>query len=149
MDPAMQQFLEVQTQLLQNLTNTVTNLQAQVNNPPVQQSAPRNKHREFMSHHPPVFTHAANPLEAEDWLKTVLKMLTTCQCDDREKVLYAAGRLQGFASLGGTRILLLMPPRHYHLGRVYHQLQEPPHTFWSYEDQEGVPLFQAGGNVNG
>jgi hypothetical protein len=36
MDPAMQQFLEAQTQLLQNLTNTVTNLQAQVNNPPVQ-----------------------------------------------------------------------------------------------------------------
>jgi hypothetical protein len=25
-------------------------------------------------------------------------MLTTCQCDDREKILYAAGRLQGFAS---------------------------------------------------
>jgi hypothetical protein len=36
MDPAMQQFLEAQTQLLQNLTNTVTNLQAQVYNPPVQ-----------------------------------------------------------------------------------------------------------------
>jgi hypothetical protein len=45
-----------------------------------------------------VFTHAADPLEAEDWLKTVLKMLTTCQCDDREKVLYAAGRLQGSAA---------------------------------------------------
>jgi hypothetical protein len=98
MDPAMQQFLEAQTQLLQNLTNTVTNQQAQVNNPPVQQPASRNKHMEFMSHHPLVFTHAADPLEAEDWLKTVLKMLTTCQCDDREKVMYAAGRLQGSAS---------------------------------------------------
>jgi hypothetical protein len=36
MDPAMLQFLETQTQLLQNLTNTVANLQAQVNNPLVQ-----------------------------------------------------------------------------------------------------------------
>jgi hypothetical protein len=54
-----------------------------------------NKHREFMSHRPPVFTHAANPLDADDWLKTVGKMLTTAQCDDREKVLFAAGRLQG------------------------------------------------------
>jgi hypothetical protein len=45
-----------------------------------------------------MFTHAADPLEAEDWLKIVLKMLTTCQCDDREKVLYAAGRLQGSAA---------------------------------------------------
>jgi hypothetical protein len=37
MDPAMQQFIETQTQLLQNLTNTVVNLQAQVSNPPQQQ----------------------------------------------------------------------------------------------------------------
>jgi hypothetical protein len=44
-----------------------------------------------------VFTHAADPLEADDWLKTIGKMLTTAQCDDREKVLYTAGRLQGTA----------------------------------------------------
>ena len=79
MDPAMQQFLQAQTQLLQNLSNTVTNLQAQINNqnqqqPPHQPS--RDKHWEFMSHRPPVFSHAADPLEVEDWLKTVEKMLT-------------------------------------------------------------------------
>jgi hypothetical protein len=49
MDPTMQQFLEEQTHLLKNLTNTVTNLQAQFNNPLVQQPALRNKHWEFMS----------------------------------------------------------------------------------------------------
>jgi hypothetical protein len=47
--------------------------------------------REFMSHRPPVFTHAADPLDADDWLKTVGKKLTTAQCDDKEKVLFAAG----------------------------------------------------------
>jgi hypothetical protein len=52
MDRAIQQFFQMQTQLLQNLTNIVANMQAQANNPPVQQPAPRNKHREFMSHHP-------------------------------------------------------------------------------------------------
>jgi hypothetical protein len=36
MDPVMQQFFQTQTQLLENLTNTVSNLQAQVNNPPQQ-----------------------------------------------------------------------------------------------------------------
>jgi hypothetical protein len=93
MDP-MQQFFQNQMQLLENLTNTVANLQGQVNNPPQPpppQPAPMNKHREFMSHRPPVFTHA------DDWLKTGGKMLTTAQCDDREKVLFAAGRLQGSA----------------------------------------------------
>jgi hypothetical protein len=97
MDPAMQQFFQNQMQLLENLTNTVANLQAQVNNPPPhpqqppQQQEPMNKHREFMSHRPPVFTHAADLLDVDDWLKTVSKMLTTAQCDDREKVLFAAG----------------------------------------------------------
>jgi hypothetical protein len=97
MDPAMQQFFQNQMQLLENLTNTVSNLQAQVNKPPPppQQQAPMNKHREFMSHRPPVLTHAADPLDADDYLKTVGKMLTTTQCDDREKVLFAAGQLQG------------------------------------------------------
>jgi hypothetical protein len=56
----------------------------------VQQQEPLNKHHEFMSHPP--------PHEAEDWLKTVLKMLTITQCNDREKVLYATGRLQRSAS---------------------------------------------------
>jgi hypothetical protein len=100
MDPAMQPFFQNQLQLLENLTNTMANLQAQANNPPQpppQQPAPMNKHREFMSHRPPVFTHAADPLDADDWLKTVSKMLTTAQCEDREKVLFAAGRLQGLA----------------------------------------------------
>jgi hypothetical protein len=93
MDP-MQPFFQNQMQLLVNLTNTVANLQGQVNNPPQPSPphpAPMNKHREFMSHRPPVFTHAADPLDADDWLKTVGKMLTTAQCDDREKVLFAAG----------------------------------------------------------
>jgi hypothetical protein len=38
-----------------------------------------------------VFSHAADPLDVEDWLKTMLKMLTTVQCSDREKVMYATG----------------------------------------------------------
>jgi hypothetical protein len=46
-----------------------------------------------MSHRPSVFTHAADPLEADDGLNTIGKMLTTSQCDDREKVLYVVGRL--------------------------------------------------------
>ena len=89
MDPAMQQFLEAQTQLLQNLANNMATMQAQMNQNPPQNQQPRDKHQVFMSHHPPVFSHAADPLEAEDWLKMVQKMLTIAQCDDREKVLYA------------------------------------------------------------
>ncbi|CAN6239657.1 unnamed protein product [Urochloa humidicola] len=97
----MEQFLQAQMALLQNLTNTVAGLQAQINNGANQQNQnhpPRDKHREFMSHRPPTFSQSPDPLQADDWLKTVEKMLDIAQCNDREKVLYASGRLEGAAS---------------------------------------------------
>jgi hypothetical protein len=36
-----------------------------------------------------VFTHSADPMDVEDWLRTVEPVLHTTQCDDRGKVLYA------------------------------------------------------------
>jgi hypothetical protein len=98
----MQQFLTAQMQLIQNLTATVQNLQAQQNQPPPQGPPPPpppvNKHRELMSHNPPTYSHSVDPLDADDWLKTINKMLNITQCNDREKVLYASGRLEGAAS---------------------------------------------------
>jgi hypothetical protein len=48
-----------------------------------------------MSHKPPTFSSSPNPLQGDDWLKTVDKMLNIAQFTDREKVLYASGRLTG------------------------------------------------------
>ena len=53
--------------------------------------APRNKCGEFLKGHPPVFSHATDPLEADDWLRAVEKQLNIAQCDDQQKVLYALG----------------------------------------------------------
>ena len=50
-----------------------------------------------MSHKPPTNSHSPDPLHADDWLKTIEKMLNIVQCTDREKVLYASGRLEGTA----------------------------------------------------
>ena len=57
----------------------------------------RDKQGEFMKGRPPIFTRAANPLEADDWLRAVEKQLNMAQCNDLEKVLYASGQLQGVA----------------------------------------------------
>jgi hypothetical protein len=51
-----------------------------------------------MSHKPPPFSNSLDPLQADDWLKTMNKMLNVAQCTDREKVLYASGRLTGLAA---------------------------------------------------
>jgi hypothetical protein len=93
----MEQFIVAQLQLLQGLTASVQQIQQ---NQQHQQYAPpaRDKHRDFMSHHPPTFSHAVDPLNADDWLKVIGKKLDITQCNDREKVLYASGRLEGAAS---------------------------------------------------
>jgi hypothetical protein len=63
--------------------------------PPPPAAPPRDKHREFMSHKPPTFSNSADPLQADDWLKSIDKMLNIARCSDKEKVLYASGRLTG------------------------------------------------------
>jgi hypothetical protein len=37
-------------------------------------------------------------LDADEWLKVIRKKLEITQCNDREKVLYASGRLEGATS---------------------------------------------------
>jgi hypothetical protein len=66
--------------------------------PPPPPLPPRDKHREFMSHKPPTFASSPDPLDADDWLKSIENMLNIAQCSDWEKVLYASGRLTGPAA---------------------------------------------------
>jgi hypothetical protein len=66
--------------------------------PPPPPVPPRDKHREFMSHKPPTLASSPDPLDTDDWLKSMEKMLIIAQCSDREKVIYASGRLTGPAA---------------------------------------------------
>jgi hypothetical protein len=50
----------------------------------------RNKRGEFLKGCPPVFSHAADPLEADDWVRAVEKQLNIAQCNGLEKVLYTS-----------------------------------------------------------
>ena len=76
-----------QTQLLQ------TTAQSVLNNP--QETPPIDKRGEFLMGHPPTFSHASDPLEADDWLRAVERQLDIAHCDDQEKVLFASSQLQG------------------------------------------------------
>jgi hypothetical protein len=68
--------MAMQTQILQGIVANLANIQAQQNQAPPPPLPPlRDKHREFMSHKPPTYSHSADPLHADDWLKAVEKML--------------------------------------------------------------------------
>jgi len=88
--PTIEQSMMTQTQLLQTYVQNVCI------NP--HQAPPRDKRGEFMKGHPPTFSHASNPLEADDWLRAVERQLNIAQCNDHQKVIYASGQLQGVAS---------------------------------------------------
>ena len=70
-------------------------MQALVQNQQNQQGdgAPRDKRGEFLKGRPPVFSHATDPLKADDWLCAMEKQLNIAQCDDQQKVFYALGQL--------------------------------------------------------
>ena len=63
--PTIEQLLAIQTQLMQTLVQNQQNQQVD--------GAPRDKHGEFLKGHPPVFSHATDPLEVDDWLCAVEK----------------------------------------------------------------------------
>jgi hypothetical protein len=76
--------------------------QAQQHPPPPQPlvqvqmpQVPRDKRAEFMRGHPLVFVHSADPMDVEDWLRTVEHELHTAQCNDRENMLYGPRQLRG------------------------------------------------------
>jgi hypothetical protein len=69
-----------------------------------------------MSRHPPTYSHSIDPLDVDDWLKTITKKLERAQCTDREMVLYASGRLEGLAFDWWVAYTAAQPaPKHYYL----------------------------------
>jgi hypothetical protein len=93
-----EQFFQLRMQMMATLNNIVQTLQQiQTQPPPPPPQQPRDRHADFLRCHPPTFSHAADPLQADDWLRSMEHQLDVAQCDDRERVLYAAGQLRGSA----------------------------------------------------
>jgi hypothetical protein len=112
-DPAF----AAQMRIMQQMTDTMVDMHAQMRQehqerekmrqerrgqqqqvplpPPPPPLPPRDKHREFLSHKPRTLASSPDPVHADDWLRSVEKMLNIAQCSDREKVLYGSGRLTG------------------------------------------------------
>jgi hypothetical protein len=98
----IEQMFLMQTQAVQAIGQTLATMQQQQPPPQPQMQVqmpqmPRDKHAEFMRGHPPVFAHSTDPMDAEDWLRTMERELHTAQYDDREKVLYDPRVLRGAA----------------------------------------------------
>jgi hypothetical protein len=62
----MEQFIVAQMQLLQGLIVSVQQIQQNQQNQKKNAPQARDKHIDFMSHHPPTFSHSIDPLDGND-----------------------------------------------------------------------------------
>jgi hypothetical protein len=90
----LEQVLAMQAQMLQTMQQTLVNLHAQ---PQAPQSS-RDRLGDFQCTKPPIFSSAMEPMDVDDWLKSVDKKLQVVQCNNREKVLLATHQLSGFVA---------------------------------------------------
>jgi hypothetical protein len=96
-NPQIEQLIATQNQLIHAILQTLNHLQS---NPPVHQQQPpppppQCRLGKFMRTRPTTFSQAKDPMEAEDWLKSIEKKLEIAHCTDQEKVHFAAHQLFG------------------------------------------------------
>jgi hypothetical protein len=81
--------------MLQTMQQTMANMQQAQGHQPAPQPQPHEKLGEFQRTKPPTFSHSIEPMDADDWLKTIEKKLQVVQCNNHEKVLFASHQLEG------------------------------------------------------
>jgi hypothetical protein len=71
--PTLEQVLAMQSQMLQTMKQTMVNMQAA--QPQALPPLPRDRIGDFLGTKPPTFSHDVEPMDVDDWLKSVEKML--------------------------------------------------------------------------
>jgi hypothetical protein len=73
--PALEQVLIMQAQMLQTMQQTMATMQNAQGNHAAQQQQPCDKLGEFQRTKPPTFSHSLEPMDVDDWLRTIEKKL--------------------------------------------------------------------------
>jgi hypothetical protein len=71
------------------MQQTMANMHQGQGHQQASQPHPCDKFGEFYRTKPPTFSHSIEPMDADDWLKTIEKKLQVVQCNNREMVLFA------------------------------------------------------------
>jgi hypothetical protein len=70
---------------------------------------PQTKLRDFQNSNPPTFTKSTEPLDADDWLRTIENKLEYAGVGVNEKVLYATHFLAGPAGAWWENVRAMQP----------------------------------------
>jgi len=86
-------------------------------NPPPNFRAQNNQEGEtcyvdFTETRPPVFTKADEPLEVDDWLRTMEHKFSLIRCSETQKTLFTAQQLREAVGAWWENFLAIQNPRH-------------------------------------
>ncbi len=68
---------------------------------------------EFLATHPPLFSGGRDPLEADDWLRTIESKFRLLNCTEYQKTLYVAQQLRGPAGAWWASYTTALPADHH------------------------------------
>jgi hypothetical protein len=68
---------------------------------------------EFLATHPPLFSGGRDPLEVDDWLRTIESKFSLLNCTEYKKTLYAAQQLRGLAGAWWASYTATLPADHH------------------------------------
>ena len=108
--PPPQTLAEVvaqQTQILQLLAQNQVNQQQQPHGRQVQSQVAT--YSNFAITHPPTFTKADDPLEADSWLRLMESKFELLVCTEEQKTLFAAHQLRGLVASWWATYLAMQP----------------------------------------
>jgi hypothetical protein len=69
----------------------------------------RSSYVEFLATHPPTFTEASEPLEADHWLRTIEPKFELLNCTENQKTMFIAQQLLGDAREWWTNFTATRP----------------------------------------
>ena len=64
---------------------------------------------DFIRLHPPTFHHSIEPLDADDWLRSITHKLRSTNVAESDKVTYATYHLEGLANLWWQNYEAMLP----------------------------------------
>jgi hypothetical protein len=84
------QVLANQTRLIEVLTRSLENQRPNG-------GRPQDRMGDFLRLKPPTFAGSSNPLDADDWMRTIKRKLEAFRCPENQRVQLAAHQLSGMA----------------------------------------------------
>jgi len=104
-DQMMRMFEEKRNQDLMEFLRSMQTIVGQKQN-----QGSRSKLSDFQRTNPPSFSQADDPLEADDWLRTIEKKLEIARCEEADMVPFATHYLEGYAAIWWDNTKAVWPP---------------------------------------